>query len=148
MSPRTMGCIKKITANSVQPSSQKNHKNHEYRILKKIVILKFKENMFKYKSIDIINYSQLLYREVKGNLLYKGFPIPILPTKHPECSERCLEGKTGRGNPWLSNIFKFPKKKLYTILSSLEMQMCKFFHERFAERVVISLNCLKGRYVT
>ena len=68
MSPRTMGCIKKITANSIQPSSQKNLKHHEYRILKKNVILKFKENMFKYKSIDIINYSQLLYREVKGNL--------------------------------------------------------------------------------
>ena len=95
--------------------------------------------MFKYKSIDIINYSQLLYREVKGILLYQGFTRPIQPTKHPECSEGCLEGKTSRGNPWLSYIFNFPKKKLYTILSSFEMQMCKFFHEKFAERVVISL---------
>ena len=51
--------------------------------------------MFKYKSIDIINYSQLLYREVKGILLYQGFTRPIQPTKHPECSEGCLEGKTG-----------------------------------------------------
>ena len=30
------------------------------------------------------NYFQLLYRELKGILLYQGFPRPILPTNHPE----------------------------------------------------------------
>ena len=32
----------------------------------------------------LFNYLQLLYREIKGSLVYQGFPRPILPTKHPE----------------------------------------------------------------
>jgi len=45
----------------------------------------------------INNYLQLLYREVKGILLYQGFPRPILSTKHPERSEECFVEKIGRG---------------------------------------------------
>ena len=30
------------------------------------------------------NYFQLLYRDIKGILLYQGFPRLILPTNHPE----------------------------------------------------------------
>ena len=96
-----------------------------------------------YEKIN--NYLKLLYWEVKGILLYQGFPGPILPTKHLECSEGCFVGKIGRGNPWLSNIFNFPKKELYTILSFFEMKMRLFFSENFAERVVILRNCPKGR---
>ena len=39
------------------------------------------------------NYLQLLYREVKGILLYQWFPRPILSTKHPERSEECFVDK-------------------------------------------------------
>ena len=53
------------------------------------------------------NYLQLLYREVKGILLYQGFPRPMLPTKHPEPSVGCFVGKVGRGNQWLK--FFLPK---------------------------------------
>ena len=45
--------------------------------------------------------------------------------------------------PRLSKIFSFPRKLLYTILSSSEIKMRDFFHENFAERVVILLNCPK-----
>ena len=52
------------------------------------------------------NFLQLLYREVKGN-----FTQPMVPkTKHPERSEICFVDKVGRGNPWLSKNFNFPKK--------------------------------------
>ena len=54
------------------------------------------------------NYLQLLYREVKGILLYQGFPRPIFSTKHPERSEGCFVDKIGRGNLWLSKNFSFP----------------------------------------
>ena len=47
--------------------------------------------------------------------------------------------------PWLRKNFNFPKKYLYTILSSFEMKMLNFFPENFAERVVIIDNCPKGR---
>ena len=57
-------------------------------------------------------------------------------------------GKVGRGIPWLSNIFYFPKKYLYTILLSFEMKLRKLFHTNFVKRVVILLNCPKGRKVT
>ena len=41
------------------------------------------------------NYLYLHYLEVKGILLYEGFPRPILQ-KHPELSEGCFDGKIGR----------------------------------------------------
>ena len=78
-------------------------------------------------------------------ILNHGFPRPILPTKHLERSEGCFVDKIGRGNPWLRNIFNFPKKELYTILSSFEMKMRVFFPENFAERMIILRNCPKGR---
>jgi len=53
----------------------------------------FKVHIFNYFN----NYLQLLYREVKGILLYQGFPRPILSTKHPERSEECFVEKIGRG---------------------------------------------------
>ena len=45
------------------------------------------------------NNDLLLYREVKGILLYQGFPSPILLKKHSERIEGCFVGKIGRGNP-------------------------------------------------
>ena len=63
------------------------------------------------------NYLQLLYREVKGILLYQGFPKPILPTKHPERKEGCFVGEIGRGNPLVKKNFN---------LSSFEKQMSEF----------------------
>ena len=63
------------------------------------------------------NYLQLLYREVKGILLYQGFPRPILPTKHPERKEGCFVGEIGRGNPLVKKNFN---------LSSFEKQMSEF----------------------
>ena len=41
--------------------------------------------------------------------------------------------------PRLSKIFSFPRKLLYTILSSSEIKMRDFFHENFAERVLFYL---------
>ena len=40
----------------------------------------------------IINYLHLLYKEVKGILLYQWFPSPILPTKHQDRREVCFVG--------------------------------------------------------
>ena len=77
----------------------------------------------------------------------KGFPRPILLT-HPECSEEFFVGKIGQGNPWVGKVFNFPKKELYIILSSFEMKIRDFFYENFTERVVILLDCPKGRKVT
>ena len=51
------------------------------------------------------NCLQLLYSEVKGILLYPGFSIPILSTKHPKRSEGRFVDKIGQGNPWLSNYY-------------------------------------------
>ena len=47
------------------------------------------------KSIPsvIYYYLQLLYREVKGILLYQGFPRPILHNKLSERREGCLVSK-------------------------------------------------------
>ena len=43
-------------------------------------------------------------------------------------------------------ILKFPGKVVVIYnLWILEMQMCEFFQENFAEQVVILLNCPKGR---
>ena len=55
----------------------------------------------------------------------------MLPTAHPERSEGCFVGKIGRGTHgyWLSIIYNFPEKSLYTILSSFEMQMRELFHQ-------------------
>ena len=39
------------------------------------------------------NYLQLLYRGIKGILLYQGFPRLILPTNHPE--QGMVEGTSG-----------------------------------------------------
>ena len=47
--------------------------------------------------------------------------------KHPARSEGCFAGKIGRENPWLIKICNFPKKWLYTILSSYDMKMREFF---------------------
>ena len=85
------------------------------------------------------NYLQLLYREIEGDLLFQGFPRPTLPTIHPECSEGCLVCKIGQWNPWLSIIFNFQKKSSFK-QSSFVMEVCKFFHKNFAERVIILLN--------
>ena len=59
-------------------------------------ILQRKKKLENFKRSN--NYLQLLYREVKGSLLYPGFPRPILLTKHPEHSEECLVTKIGREN--------------------------------------------------
>ena len=54
--------------------------------------------IFKIHIFDCFNnYLQLLYREVKGILLYQGIPRPILSTKHPERGEECFVDKIGRG---------------------------------------------------
>ena len=45
--------------------------------------------------------------KVKGILLYQGFL-------------GCFLDKIGLGSPWLCKIFNFPKKYLYTVLSSFE----------------------------
>ena len=46
--------------------------------------------------------------EVKGILLYQGFPILRVAktnfTKHPELSKGWFVAKIGREKPWLSNI--------------------------------------------
>ena len=42
-------------------------------------------------------YYLLLYREVKENLLYQGFPPPILSTKHPKRNEGCFVEKLVEG---------------------------------------------------
>ena len=55
-------------------------------------------------------------------------------------------GKIGQGNPLLSKIYNFLKKRLFKNLSSFKMR--EFFHENFAMRVVILLNYPKGRKVT
>ncbi len=68
-------------------------------------------------------YFPLLYREVKGILLYHGFTRPLLPTKHTESREGCFAGKIGRENPWLSYIFNFPKQ-------SVDMKMREFFERK------------------
>jgi len=47
---------------------------------------------------------QLLDKEVKGILLYQGFPKPILPTKHLKPREGCFAGKIHRENPGLCKI--------------------------------------------
>ena len=60
----------------------------------------------------------------------------------------CFKDKIGRGNPWLSKYFNFPKKQLYTILSSVEVNARIFFPENFAERVLILHDCPKRRKVT
>ena len=78
------------------------------------------------------NYLQLLYREVKGVLLYQGFPRPM--------REGCFVDKIGRGNPWLISR----KSSCTKILSSFEMKMRYFSPVNFAELVVILLNCPKG----
>ena len=54
--------------------------------------------------IIIYNYFTVKLRE-----FYQGFPRPILPTKHQECSEGCFVGKVGRENPWLSKISNLPE---------------------------------------
>ena len=44
-------------------------------------------NEFVWCEMGILNKKLnclLLYREVKGLLLYQGFPRQILPTKHPD----------------------------------------------------------------
>jgi len=43
-----------------------------------------------------------------GKLREFYLPSPIL-------LEGCSVGKVGRGNPWLSKNFYFPKKQLYTV---------------------------------
>ena len=45
-----------------------------------------------------------------GKLREFYLPRPILLTIHPESREGCFVGKDGRGNPWLSKNFNFPKK--------------------------------------
>ena len=37
--------------------------------------------------------------QVKGILLYQGFPRPIFP-EHPSLLSRCFQGKIGLWNPW------------------------------------------------
>ena len=64
------------------------------------------------------NYLQLLCREIIEFLLYRGFPRPIWPAKYHERSEGYFAGQIGQGNPRWSKNFNFPKKLLYTILSS------------------------------
>ena len=47
--------------------------------------------------LNRINYLKILFREVKGILLNQGFPRPMLPAKHPECSNGCfVEGTHGK----------------------------------------------------
>ena len=70
-------------------------------------------------NILTIYYLQLLYREVKGILLYQGFPRPILPTKHPESGKGCFADKIG---PKKSGCTKF--YRLFTISESLQTKMC------------------------
>ena len=42
-----------------------------------------------------INYLQLLYRKVKGILLYQWFPRPILPAAHPATDDDLLAKLVG-----------------------------------------------------
>ena len=68
-----------------------------------------------YSKLQYNNPKYLLYRKVKGILLYQGFPRPIFPATHPERSEGCFVGKIGRGSPWLSTKIQFPKKRTCTL---------------------------------
>ena len=47
--------------------------------------------------------------------------------------------------PVLKFNFYFPEKVVVYNFIVFEMQMREFFHENFAERIVILLNCPKGR---
>ena len=68
------------------------------------------------------NYLQLLYREVKGILLYQRFPRVAYKTSRAQRGMSCRQNWS-RERPWLSIFSNFPKKYLCTILSSFEMQM-------------------------
>ena len=53
---------------------------------------------------DWHKYLQLLCREVIG-FFFRGFPVPILPTKNHKPSEGCFEDKIGQGNLRWRKIF-------------------------------------------
>ena len=92
----------------------------------------------RYLVVSVFHYLQPLHREVKGILLYQGFPRPILPTKHPERNDRNIFKQNGSREPVVKKKFWF-----FTILSSLEMKRQIFFHENFTE--IILPNRPKGR---
>ena len=50
----------------------------------------------------LINYLQLLYREVNWFYFTKGFLDQFCLKKHPEQIGEYFVGKIVRGNPWLS----------------------------------------------
>ena len=81
--------------------------------------------------MNSFNYLHLLSREVKGVLLYRGLPLPIL-------------SKLIEGEPVVKSNFLISRKSSYTILSSFEMKVCEFFPENFAESVVILHNYPMG----
>ena len=58
-------------------------------------------------NILTIYYLQLLYREVRGILLYQGFPRPILPTKHPESGKGCFADEIGPKKVVVQNFIVF-----------------------------------------
>ena len=68
-----------------------------------------KPSFFEKKCV-ILKFSNIIYNYFKGKLreFTKGYQDQFCP--HPESSKGCFVGKIGRGNPWLRNIFNFPKK--------------------------------------
>ena len=69
------------------------------------------------------NYLQLLYREVKGILLYQGLPRPILALKNPE-------------HALVRQNFYFPQKVVGHNFIVFCDENAQIFLENFAERVV------------
>ena len=61
------------------------------------------------------NYLQLL--SVKGILPYQGFPWTFFVYKTYRAQRGMFLDKIGRGNPWLSKTFNFPKK--YVVHNSI-----------------------------
>ena len=60
-----------------------------------------------------IIYNYLLYRKIKGILLYQEFPRPIVFTKYPEPSEGCFVGKMVGGTNGYVTFLIFKKVVLF-----------------------------------
>ena len=77
-------------------------------------------------------------------LFYQGFPRPIFPTQHTERSEGCFVGKIGGVIPWLS-IILVSQNSSCTQFDRLLRCNARYFHENFAKRILILIDCPNGR---
>ena len=82
------------------------------RLITHLISLNNKENKAFTKSKQAVNnnYLQLLYREVKGILLYQGFRRTILLTYTSRAQRGIFCRQIGRVNPNVKKNFNLPKK--------------------------------------